>query len=161
MDIVDFWNKQVVKWNAEKKCGFCWNFGAPLTQSQMNIQQIEDQCCINVFLTDIYFNESISYSSKTGFVNGKSSDWDFTLWVLQHGKLGVNNYNEIKGHSVDNSNWLKTYKPIYECLGSDVILESCKLMGLPITVVRWQGSTVFNYEDNNYNGWKIQATFKL
>ena len=39
MDIVKLWQNIANNYNKNIKCGFCWNFGAPLTESAMNVQQ--------------------------------------------------------------------------------------------------------------------------
>lgn len=163
MDIVDFWKQQAEKWNDEQKCGFCWDFGAPLIESQLNIQQstADNKCCVKLFLTDLGFNQSNTYSQSTGFNNDKSCEYSYNLWVLMTSKLGVNNYNEITGHSIDVSNWMTIYRPLLDCLGCELVLNQCEILGFDVEIKLWKGITVFNYSDMNYSGWKIQSNFKV
>lgn len=160
MDIVDFWKKQVELWNEQEKCGLCFEFAAPLVQSQTNIVQNEN-CCVNVFLTDIRFREVKNRNATTGLITGKSCVWNFSLWCLLPSDLGVNNYNEIKNHPVDESKWETIFKPIIDCLGCDNILDTCEILGVTnVNVDMPQDATlVHNYLDNNYNGWRVNYSF--
>jgi hypothetical protein len=159
MDIVDFWKKQVEKWNEDKKCGLCFEFAAPLVSSQINIVESET-CCVNVFLTDVKFREDKIYNPVTGLLTSKKCIWSFSLHAMVKKDLGINNYNEIKGHSVDESKWNTVFYPIINCLGCDNILEFCEIIGKQIEV-RQVGDAVLvhNYLDSNWNGWKVNYSF--
>jgi len=164
MDIVKFWSDQVSIWNEQEKCGFCWEFAAPLVPSQINIVQTEpteEDCCIKVFLTDLRFREVIVRNTTTNLIINKTCVWTFNLWVMQSKTLGINNYNEIKGHSVDESKWNELFYPLINCLGCDNILDTCEILGeTNVNVSMNQDATlVHNYLDDNYNGWKIGYNF--
>lgn len=160
MDIVKFWSEQVKLWNEQNKCGLCWEFSAPLVTSQINIVQ-EEECCVNVFLTDIRFREIKNRNSVTGLITSKTCVWNFSLYVLKKENLGVNNYNEIKGHPVDESKWETIFKPIIDCLGCDNILDTCEILGLTNVNVDMPSDAILinNYLDDNYNGWKLNYSF--
>lgn len=161
MDIVEFWKDQVDLWNEQNKCGLCWEFSAPLVTSQINIVQQEETCCVNVFLTDIRFREVKNRNTTTGLMIGKSCVWTFSLYVLKKENLGVNNYNEIKDHPIEESKWDTIFKPIIDCLGCDNILDTCELLGVTNVNVDMASDAVLihNYLDANYNGWKLNYTF--
>lgn len=164
MNIVQFWSDQVALWNEQDKCGLRWTFSAPLVNSQINIVQSEtneEDCCVHVFLTDVRFREVKQRNSVTGLTIGKTCVWTFSLWVLKRENLGVNNYNEIKGHPVEEGKWNTIFLPIIECLGCDNILDTCELLGVTnVNVDMNQDATlIHNYLDENYNGWKVNYTF--
>jgi len=50
MNPVAFWSELIKSYNRQKKCGFCWNFYAPLTEVKLNQVQLKKLCCVNVFL---------------------------------------------------------------------------------------------------------------
>lgn len=163
MDIVNFWKQQTDKWAQDEKCGMCWAFHAPLTESALNLAQLteEHKGCINLFLTNLSFLEVNQYSPGTGLVNGKSCEYQFTLYALQASRLGQNNYNEMKGYSVNESKWATVFKPVIDCLSCDVILDFCEIQGYNADVTKWAATMVTNYQDNNYDGWRINATFRI
>lgn len=160
LDIVNFWKEQVRIWNETEKCGLCFEFAAPLVASQINIVQ-EEECCVNVFLTDIRFREIKNRNSVTGLITSKTCVWNFSLYVLKKENLGVNNYNEIKGHPVDESKWGTIFKPIIDCLGCDNILDTCEILGLTNVNIDMPSDAILihNYLDDNYNGWKLNYSF--
>ena len=160
LDIVDFWKKQTDLWNQQTKCGLCWEFSAPLVPSQINVVQKED-CCVQVFLTDIKFKENKVRNSVTNLITGKTCVWTFSLWCVVPVNLGVNNYNEIKGHSVDESKWNEVFYPLINCLGCDNILDTCELLGVTNVNVDMFGDAtlIHNYLDDNYNGWRVNYQF--
>lgn len=160
MDIVKFWKDQVQLWNEQNKCGLCWEFSAPLVNSQINIVQEETPCCVQVFITDITFKENVVRNSVTGLTTSKTCVDTFTLWALIESPLGVNNYNEIKGHPIEESKWNEIFLPIKECLSCDNILDTCEILGQTnVNVDLTNATMVHNYLDKAYNGWKIQYTF--
>lgn len=160
MDIVNFWKEQVNIWNEQNKCGLCWEFSAPLVNSQINTVQKEAPCCVQVFITDITFNETLVRNSVTGLTTSKTCIDRFTLWALIESPLGVNNYNEIKGHPIDESKWSEIYLPLKECLGCENILDTCEILNQTnVNVDLTNATLVHNYLDQSYSGWRIQYTF--
>jgi len=159
MDIVAFWKQQTDIWNTQKKCGLCFEFSAPLIASQINIVQNEN-CCVKIFLTDVKFREDKVLNAVTGLTTSKKCIWNFSLYALVKENLGVNNYNEIKGHPVDESKWNTIFYPLINCLGCDNLLDLCTILGKQIQVTQnGDAQLIHNYLDENYNGWKINYTF--
>lgn len=160
LDIVKFWKDQTELWNEQEKCGLCWQFSAPLVLSQINIVQ-EENCCVNVFLTDLKFREIKNRNATTGLITSKTCVWNFSIYFLVRENLGVNNYNEIKDHPIEESKWERIFKPIIDCLGCDNILDTCELLGVTNVNVDMPSDAVLihNYLDNNYNGWKVNYSF--
>lgn len=163
MDIVKFFADQVDKWNIEEKCGFCWNFGAPLVQSEIEKQQLppDKPCCMNLFLTNIRFSDRVTRNPVTNLVVSSWCDWNFTLWVITPEPLGTNNYNEILGHPVEESKWVKIFQPIQECLGCGSLMDFCTLLGYDVNINSRNGEIVHNYGGQSYNGWRINFTFSV
>lgn len=156
MDIVNFWEEQIDIFNTENKCGFCWEFFAPLFQSKINIVQ-SDNCCVKVFLTDLNYSKNNQYNSQTGFLQNEVCEYNYNLHVVIPNKLGTNNYNEIKGYDTNESNYTKILQPLTNCFGCDSILEYCKN---EMQIPKWNLSYIENFQDMNYTGLKINITFK-
>lgn len=165
MDIVKFWQQQVNKWNAENKCGFCWEFGAPMIESAVNIQQVESgkECCAKVFFLRekvTAFQTQNTYNNQTGLKNQILCNKSFQLLVLFDSKLGLNMYNEIKGHDTDESVWTTKLSKLEECLSCDANLDFCEIIGYTSRVTQWSAQQVTNYLDSNYVGYRISVTFQ-
>lgn len=164
MDIVDFWSKQIAKWKEEDKCGMCWEFSAPLFENATNIQQNEEACCTYVFLTELKtrknFKKYDGYG-QTGYSFIESCDYSFTVHFVRQGDLGTNNYNEIKGHPIDEGRYNTIYKPITDCLDCDLELDFCEFVGEQVDNLTWVQSMEQAYLDNNYFGWRLNITFRL
>ena len=159
MDIINFWQQQVDKWNTDNKCGLCWEFSAPLVPSQINVVQTET-CCVNVFLTDIKFRTDEVYNAITGLTTSKKCIWSFSVHALITVPLGVNNYNEIKNHPIEESKWTSVFFPIAQCLACDNILDVCDILGKKLEVRQLgEAQLIHNYLDSNWNGWKINYSF--
>lgn len=160
MNIVAFFQELVDKWNAEQKCGFCWSFSAPLSNSGMNMSLAKDGecCCVHLFLT--YIGTDYGYkTANTGVKNLEWNDTFFTLYVVKQTNLGVNVYNEIPNHPIDESLWESILEPLENCLGCGNELELCE-MGYPFEIMKWRKETVILEHDDNYTGWKINGTFR-
>lgn len=158
-DLVSFWKAQTDKWNEDEKCGLCFEFSAPLVASQINIVQSET-CCVNIFLTDLQFREDKIYNPITGLLTSNKCIWTFNLYALVQSELGVNNYNEIKEHPIEESKWNTVFYPLIDCLGCQNILDFCTLIGKQLEV-KQNGNAVLihNYLDSAWNGWKINYSF--
>ena len=72
VDIVDFFKEQTETWNEEQRCGFCYSFGAPLFNSEINVQQTDD-CCMQVFLSNVSV-KSVYNQNKINFTGFKQLD---------------------------------------------------------------------------------------
>ena len=163
MNPIDFFEQQVAKWNEDEKCGFCFSFSAPLVESAINIQQIrkDEECCVQVMITDVGFQNNFTRNATTRLLTEEICDHTFTLFVLAPDSLGINNYNEIANHSVEESKWKRILQPLQDCFGCGLILDFCDFWQFPVEVTQWRGTSLLNYQDNNYSGWKINATFRI
>ena len=165
MDIVNFWQQQTDKWNDETKCGFCWEFSAPLIESSVNLVQPDEdkECCVKVmFLQDKQpaFSTANSYNNETNLLTSQTCATNFQLLVLLNSNLGVNNYNEIKGHSTEDSNWSAILQRLQECLSCDANLAFCEILGSAYRLTTWSGQQVINYSDSIYCGYRINVSFQ-
>ncbi len=165
MDIVKFWKDQTEKWNTDEKCGLCWEFSAPLIESAVNkvLSTEETKCCVKVmFLQDksLAFSTANQYNEQTGLLNKQTCSNSFQLLVLFDSKLGVNNYNEVKGHSIDESNWVTKMLPLQQCLSCDANLDFCELLGTQYRITNWSAQQVINYTDSVYCGYRLSVTFQ-
>ena len=90
-------------------------------------------------------------------------DYSFSLYALKKTGaegLGTNNFNEIKGHSTDTSKWATVYKPLFDCLKDSAVLDLCEVLGFQVEITKWEMSLVRNYQDDNYDGWLINAIIR-
>ena len=71
--------------------------------------------------------------------------------------LGVNNYNEIKDHPIEESKWETIFKPIIDCLGCDNILDTCELLGVTNVNVDMPSDAVLIH--NCFLSWYIKLSF--
>lgn len=157
--IIDFFETLIEKWNNEQKCGFCWEFSAPLSESGMNKHQSENPCCVHAFITDYATQSGYTKDRLTNLANREWCDHNFVLYVVMQSNLGINVYNEISNHSIDAGLWKSILKPIQNCLGCGNELELCE-MGYNFEITKWTMQTVLLKEDENYTGWKISGTFR-
>lgn len=156
IDIVDFYKNKVVQWNAENKCGFCYEFGAPLFNSEINIQQQKsDNCCVNVFIVNFRYRTVYTLQANAGYRIADKNIISFDLYLLTKSQLGINNYNEISGHPIEESKWETIFKPLLDCFG--VGKNQCEEMVGFIGYQKWEAGLVHNYLDSVYNGIKISV----
>lgn len=162
MDLVQFFQDLADKYAADKKCGLCWSFGAPLSESGLNKQEItqENVCCVQMFLTDYSIGSEYRYSQRTELLNFERCLHNFTLYVVQQvDDTGISTYNEITGHPISQSLWQTVYKPILDCLGCGKELYLCEL-GYDFDIIKWALKKVHLRGDRNLTGWKIDGTFR-
>lgn len=161
--LVDYFKALAAKYNSENKCGFCWEFGAPLSESALNKQLPvnERQCCANMFLTEYSFSSYFKYSDVTHLNNYEACDHRFKLYVVvQKEDIGQNTYNEIPDHPVTESLWTEVYKPLLECMGCDKALYQCEL-GYDFDILSWDMDMVKFKEDRNLTGWVIKGRVRV
>lgn len=161
--IVEYFRDLAEHYNALNKCGFCWTFGAPLSESAMNNQQAVygSQCCINMFVTDYQISSYYRVNDRTGLTNYEACDHKFTLYVVQQREdIGQNVFNEIPGHDISTSLWGELYGPLKNCLGCERNLYECEL-GYDFEVLSWDMVIVKFKEDRNLTGWKVSGRFRV
>jgi hypothetical protein len=163
MDVVKYFKGLTRMWDNESRCGFCWVFGAPLTEGQANIQKVEEEdaenCCVRVMVRDVRVRRQNAYGDS-GFLSEVVQDHFLVLDVVVPSKMGVNNFNEIPGHPVDESKWETIIYPLLECVTEESIMDLCKLLKTYIQVPTWDASMKLNWLDNNYCGWSISMTLR-
>lgn len=161
--IINYFEKLAEQYNSENKCGFCWSFGAPLSESAMNKQLAEEgkQCCINLFVTDYQISSFYKVNDITGLTNYEACDHRFTLYAVQQREdIGQNTFNEIPGHNIDTSLWRELLQPLQDCLGCEKELYEC-MLGYDFQVLAWDMVLVKFKEDRNLTGWKISGRFRV
>ena len=144
MDIVKLFETQVALWNAEKKCGCCYLFGAPLTDSSLNKTQIED-CCLNVQITNLTRRDNRSYDPTTSLLTDFTRDYTFTLHILFPDDLGINTYNEILGHPITESKWEKILQPIDACFCPEDVIEFCRILKKRLQILSFSSQVRINW----------------
>lgn len=164
MNFIELFQKQIEKYNADQKCGYCWFFSAPLTESAANIQQLRDdaKCCVQVmYLQDrqAAFSVQTNYDERTTFIRDRFCTENLRLLFVLPDELGKNNYNEIDGHPVNEGRWedLMTLK---DCIGCGFQIDFCELIGVQWQVVKWEGFQRILYLDNNYIGYEVNVTLR-
>lgn len=164
MDVVDFFKRQVDRWNADEKCGFCWEFDAPLTDSGVNksvMQSDPDECCpVKVFITQLSERKNRTYNNTTSMLTDYTIDYTFTLHVLKFDRPDTNVYAEQLGHPISESKWATILRPLQECVCEESVLEFCDLICKKIKIIAWNAVTRINWLDNNYTGWSITMTLR-
>lgn len=161
IDIVEIWSKTVKKFNDDNKCGFCWEFHAPLTNDKANWQQFENPCCVQVMLTDVSISDKPVYHNDFRTADSKCR-YKFTLRILLSGKMGTNSFNEIPDHPIDKSLWRSIYFPLLDCLGCEGFLKLCEFdYRLRPKIIGWDRTLEHNYTDENLYGLKINAIIEL
>ena len=161
--IIEFFQALAAKYNDEQKCGFCWTFGAPLSESAMNNQQAVEgeQCCVNMFVSDYKISSIYGVNDTTGLTTTEDCGHRFIVYLGQQREdIGHIVYNEIEGHAITSSLWAEVYKPLMDCLGCDRVLYECEL-GFDFRVTAWDMETVKFKEDRNLTGWKITGRFRV
>lgn len=160
MNVINFFQEVANIWNSENKCGFCWSFGAPLSESSMNETRLtdSDKCCVQMFITE-YETDSSYQLSPLNIPSVKYCDHIFSLYIVQPSNLGINTFNEIKGHDISESIWKTILEPIQNCIGCGNEFDLCEL-GYDFNILRWKMSVVKFKEDQNYTGWRIMGIFR-
>lgn len=161
MDVIGFWQKQVQQWNDEQMCENCWTFGAPLLKSGIEKSEFkeEEDCCVHVFVTNLDERTDNQYA-RTGLLQRRAQVYNMTVYFLkQDADLGENVYNEIPHHPISESKWIKTLKPIKECLKAENILDFCLHLGYNVEIVNFQLFAEINVFDG-YTGWSLRLTLR-
>lgn len=165
MDLVklfkDFTAAKQAANDGDGACGFCWEFSAPLFESDINVLQPADNCCVQIILSEIKEQNRPVYAPVTGLVSGVINTYSFKVHAVKAGNLGVNNYNEIKEHPVEESLYETVFKPIRDCLTGAEVINFCELLGLRAKLQVWDFTTVKNYQDLNFSGWLIQGSIQI
>ena len=163
MDVINFWKAQVAKWNEDQLCGGCWTFNAPLTDAAVNTSQspTDKECCYHVFLTNYRETNQNQYSTVTYFQNGQATTFNFDLNIVKQGDIGQNNYNEMPEYPISEGKWESLLQPLRECITAKDVMAFCLILGYRVQIPNWNLTPVLNWQDMNYDGWRITMTFRL
>ena len=163
MDVIDFFKQQTNIWNEELKCGFCWEFDAPLTDAGVNesiMQTDSDECCtVKVFITNLSERKNRQYNNNTGLLTEYTADYTFTLHVMAFDRIDTNVYSEQLGHPLEESKWISILKPLQDCVCEENVLKFCDIICKKIKIINWNAVTRINWLDN-YTGWSITITLR-
>ena len=156
--VLEFWKDMIETYNEDSKCDFCWNFFAPMTEKRLNIIRDitqEDDCCVNVFLLR---NKSQDFGSRLtynhNYLTRTYKTETYEVLFLIPSKEGLNNYNELSGHSLEESRYETIFKPLRDCISNHIITDICN--HAPVT--SWNGRYVYDYQDENFYGIRINIT---
>ena len=161
MNIDKFFRDVVQQFNDTNKCGRCWAFFSPLSESGMNATKLEDDevCCTKIFMTYYKYSSGYARNQNTGLQKTGFCDYIFTLYVVEETELGQNVDKEQPGHDIMESLKNKILIPLEECLGCGNEFDLCEL-DYDFDIFKWDMEAVILKGDNNYTGWKVNAIFR-
>lgn len=168
IDVVGIISDNVASWNGndeldpptENRCGWCWEFTAPLRESDLNEYHLEgDGCCVLVAITDYRWDCFTGYDRTTGLSTLGYGLYSFNLHFLVGSDVGLNVYNEQKNHPISESKWKTVLQPLMECVACRP-LDFCTALGYPVEITRWSAQARIDWMDNNYTGWTIQVQLR-
>lgn len=147
-------------WAAEEKCGFCWEFTAPMRESDLNEYVMKGEpCCLLVAVTDYRVQCSSPVNRSTGLRTLGAEIHDFNLHFITHDDIGKNVYNEIPGHPLAESKWATILKPIADCVVCDPLVF-CEYLGFEMEVSLWRLIPRMDWLDSNYSGWTVNVQLR-
>lgn len=159
-DVIGTLAEMVEAWNLEEKCDLCFEFTAPLRESDLNEYQMKgDPCCVLFAVTDYRFECSSPVNRQLGLRTLGAEIHNFNLHVLSQDNIGLNVYNEIPGHPLSESKWATILQPLAECVACD-LLQFCEYLGFEMEVSRWVMSPRIDWMDSNYSGWTINVQLR-
>jgi len=165
---IDLLNNQVDSWNNQNKCGFDWEFSAPLFLNKINTVQVENTSAVQVMLIwqgQLLYEGGLNYNQFGLITSTNTSSDNFELYFLLPSHLDENNYNEIKGHPVDESRSIELER-LLSCLrgdgtGNGAMLDLCNTFDGKYKLTRWNVFAVNeNFLDNNYIGFRVQISLQ-
>lgn len=162
-DIIKIWKEVIENFNEENKCGFCWNFFAPLTEVDLNlVKKQNDCCCVNVFVVR---NKSVDFSSNIAYnainlptaIDQINNDEFYDVYFLIESREGINNYNEKPNHPIEESRHVTIFNPLRKCITNDILTGIC---GIGF-ITGWSGQYIYDYQDQMYYGIKLSITQRI
>ena len=111
-------------------------------------------------MTNLRVRTNRDYNPTTGYVSSLTKDYSFDLHVLYPDQVGINTYNEIPGHPIDESKWETILSPLYECWCEEQLQDTCQIIRKALQVIGWDGRTQINWLDNNFTGWTYSITLR-
>jgi len=163
-DIIQFFKNltDYLNTNNVEACDGCYFFGAPLSQSAKELQEVPDSdCdCTFMFVTKYDYQLQDNYNRSTEILSSRYVSHSITLEVLKHDDIGVNNYSEISNHPVEESRWETIFKPIQTCMSRDNLFQFCEVLGKPIKITSFSARMQILSTSNNYSGWVYNIVLK-
>lgn len=157
IDIIGLFEQKLNEWNNIQKCGYCWEFEAPLRESDMNeSEKKEEECCVRSFLTNLTVRVNRRY--ENGLVGEKVARYEFDLYFLKYDDIGLNTYEEMEGYPISESKWKKILLPLKECVSQG--FDFCGILGRHLKVVDEEWETRIDFLDQNYTGWVVHMTIE-
>lgn len=159
IDLFDFFEKLVDKWNEDDVLNTDWRFAGVLRDDAVNQYKRRPDDGIIVFLTNLSIMPTNSYQS--GVLINRVERWGFNLRVVKCDEFSRNNYNEIPEHDIQSSRWRKILLPLKDFLLQERLLDFCRIYGImPFRITGWTMTPIINWMDNNYSGWDIRVTLE-
>lgn len=159
---------QVNAWNQNKKCDFEWEFSAPLHKAKINATDIANPEAVQVMLiwdNQLLYEGGVSYNQFGMIESDNTSTDNFELYFLLPSFLDLNNFNETKGHPIEEGRVFELER-LLGCLRGDnshnnIMLDLCALMSSEYQLTRWNVYSVEeNIYDNNYIGFRVQVSLR-
>lgn len=153
---------KVEYWNLQEKCGFQWEFSAPLWTSTINNVQVQNPDAIQVMLcwnTNLLYDGSIQYDSTLGLPSISPASDNFDLYFLLASNIDINNYNEAEGHPIEEAR-IWDLEKLLECIKDTSLIDVCATLK-DYQVTRWQVYGIpQNFADNNYIGFRVSVSLR-
>jgi hypothetical protein len=134
-----------------------WQFHAPLFAPEVGFNQPKRDADVTVWLENYRVRKTRNLS-ETGKVSSVNRLTTFDLYFGMKDEVGVNNYNEIQGHPIDESRWETIYEPLRACLETDygdAFLNLCELLGINLTIPNEDWSLFRLRTAENLSGIKV------
>jgi len=161
MRLIDFFEKQVERWNETNKCNYCFEFHAPLTEEALNKQQLINPCCVQVMFTRDVGNAFGIDRTYNNVLSQVSDEWEFKnfrLYFIIPEGFDRNNYDEVLGHDKDLSK-SKTLEDLELCI-SEMELNFCEFVGTNWNVTQWTAQQLLDFRDRNYTGYRLNVSIR-
>lgn len=159
---------QVSTWNQQNKCGFSWEFSAPLYTNKINTVELSNTSAVQVMLIwqgQLLYDGSLSYNDLGLITSSNTSTDNFELYFLLASTLDANNYNETKGYDVNESRSL-VLERLLNCIkggdtSSNTMLDLCNAFDGSFKLTKWNVYAVNeNFLDNNFIGFKVSVSLQ-
>lgn len=166
MNIIEVLNTEITKWQAEGKCGLCWQYVPGGRADYFNNIKLrpDGECCVYVGVLSI--KQTSGFQTNGEFINKRFCDWNVRLIAGIPSALDIQFYNENPSYPTDQGKWEKYIFPIFSCFGGCCVemdlcnIHNCAGNLTTVEPVRWETDMVLNYGDYNLDGVLINATFR-
>lgn len=158
MNVMQFFEDLVDRYNLENKCGLCWTFvgGGRDDYSNLYNGNSNGQCCVIFAVNNIRINPRIE-TTEMGTIR-PYTDYAIRLLIGAPSGLDLIVYNEVEGMDKGNSKWVKYINPLIECIGNGLPIDYCLNNNVELTA--WNSEVIFNKMDYNIDGLIVNATFR-